>query len=146
MVKLRWTGGTFTDGARGFRTAGGVHEFDDPERVEEYLDHRSGDWERVEDEEDDVDQEDESEANSAEEDAATEEAEEPDLEELEAEGESGTLPFNPEGHTNSEIEERVAEIDDEATLVALRDLEEEQRDRKGAKGAIDDRLNEIREG
>jgi hypothetical protein len=48
MPKLRWTGGTFTDGRRGFRTTGGVHDFQDEDRVEEYLNHRSGNWERTE--------------------------------------------------------------------------------------------------
>ena len=156
MAKIRWTGGTFTDGARGFRTTGGVHEFDDPERVEEYLDHRSGNWERVE-EDDEADSETSEETDSSddqdaaepadeeEDEAAADETDEDDSE-PEIEGESGTPSFNPENHTNSEIEERVADIDDEAALVALRNLEEEQQDRKGAKGAIDDRLNEIREG
>jgi hypothetical protein len=58
-------------------------------------------------------------------------------------GETGTLPFNPEAHTNDELAERVAEIDDTATLVALRNLEAEQKDRAGAKEAIDARLNEL---
>ncbi|WP_226041572.1 hypothetical protein [Natrinema sp. DC36] len=61
------------------------------------------------------------------------------------EAETGTLPFNPEEHTNDEIEERVAEIDDEAALVALRSLEEEQKDRDGAKDAIDSRLDDLEE-
>ncbi|WP_137288632.1 hypothetical protein [Natronorubrum halophilum] len=60
-------------------------------------------------------------------------------------GETGTLPFNPEEHTNDEIAERVAEIDDEATLIALRNLEEDQKDRDGAKNAIDSRLDELEE-
>jgi len=58
-------------------------------------------------------------------------------------GESGTLPFNPEEHTNAEIEDRVADVDDEQALIALRNLEEDQRARKGALGAIDDRLDEL---
>lgn len=49
MTKLRWTGGNFRDGKRGFSASpNSVHEFEDEERVEEYLSHRSGDWERVE--------------------------------------------------------------------------------------------------
>lgn len=49
MTKLRWTGGNFCDGKRGFSASpNSVHEFQDEERVEEYLSHRSGDWERVE--------------------------------------------------------------------------------------------------
>jgi len=60
-----------------------------------------------------------------------------------ADGESGTLPFNPENHTNDEIAERASNIDDEAALNALLNLEVEQKDRNGAKDAIDDRLNEL---
>lgn len=53
MTRLRWTGGQFTDGSRGFRTTGtSEHEFEDDDRVDEYLDHRSGNWEFVEDPED----------------------------------------------------------------------------------------------
>jgi len=58
-------------------------------------------------------------------------------------GDSGTLPFNPADHTNDEIAEKVAEIDGEAALVALRNLEAEQKDRTGATDAIDDRLDEL---
>lgn len=57
MPELKWTRDrTYYDGQRGFRAEGpGV--YDVPEQaVEEYLDHRSGGWERV-DEEDTVDEE-----------------------------------------------------------------------------------------
>jgi hypothetical protein len=130
MPELRWTrDSTFHDGQRNFRARGpGVYDVPE-EAVEDYLDHRSGAWERVE--------EDDEQDSSQETDA--------DVSELEAEGESGTLPFNPEDHTNSGIKERVAEIDDVATLKALRNLEEEQKDRSGAKDAIDDRLAELEE-
>jgi len=60
-----------------------------------------------------------------------------------ADDESGTLPFNPESHTNDEIAEKVADINDEAALVALRNLEAEQEDRAGATDAIEDRLAEL---
>jgi len=60
-----------------------------------------------------------------------------------AAGEEGTLPFNPESHTNDELAEQVAEIEDTATLVALRNLETEQKDRTGAKEAIDERLDDL---
>jgi hypothetical protein len=63
----------------------------------------------------------------------------------EVDGESGQLPFNPEAHTNAEIEQRVADIDDPAALRALRNLEAEQKDRTGATEAIDARLDELEE-
>ena len=58
-------------------------------------------------------------------------------------GASGTLPFNPENQTNAEIEDRVQDIDDTETLRALRNLEEDQKNRDGATDAITDRLNEL---
>lgn len=51
MTRLRWTNDSlrFTDHARNF-TAEPGYEGEVPDgAVEEYLDHRSGDWERVED-------------------------------------------------------------------------------------------------
>lgn len=57
----------------------------------------------------------------------------------------GTLPFSPEEHTNDEIADRVADIDDRATLIALRRLEQEQKDRTGATDAIQSRLGELEE-
>jgi len=53
----------------------------------------------------------------------------------------GMLPFNPGDHTNDEVAERVADIDDWATLEALKNLEEQQQDRAGATDAIADRLD-----
>jgi hypothetical protein len=128
MTELRWTrDSTFHDGERNFRATGpGVYDVPE-EAVEEYLDHRSGAWERPEE---DGDEE-------------TDEASAEDVNELESE--SGTLPFNPENQTNSEIEERVAEIDDVATLRALLNLEEEQKDREGATDAIEARIHELEE-
>ncbi|SFS62982.1 hypothetical protein [Halostagnicola kamekurae] len=61
----------------------------------------------------------------------------------EPDDESETLPFNPEEHTNDEIAERVKDVDDAAALEALRNLEEEQKDRDGAKDAIDARMDEL---
>jgi len=58
-------------------------------------------------------------------------------------GESGTLPFNPEDHTNDEVAEKVADIDEPAALRALLSLEAEQKDRDGATEAIQDRLDEL---
>ena len=57
----------------------------------------------------------------------------------------GTLPFNPGDHTNDEVAERVADIDDPATLEALTRLEEQQQDRAGATDAIAERLDELEE-
>lgn len=155
MTRLRWTGGTFTDGRRGFRTTGPAeHDFEDEDRVDEYLEHRSGNWERVEDDADEDASTDEGDSDGdADADAETDAGDGADgadqddvdesIDELEAEGESGTLPFNPEDHTNSEIEDRVAEIDDVETLRALRNLEAEQEDRTGATDAIEDRIDEL---
>ena len=84
MTRLRWTGGQFTDGSRGFRTTGtSEHEFEDDDRVDEYLDHRSGNWERVEDSEDDIDETD---ADSADDDVQEDGADE-DVAEAETEAE-----------------------------------------------------------
>lgn len=55
----------------------------------------------------------------------------------------GTLPFDPGDHTNAEVAERVAEVDDAETLEALKDLEAQQQDRTGATEAIADRLDEL---
>jgi len=128
MTKLRWTrDSTFHDGERNFQARGpGVYDVPE-EVVEDYLDHRSGAWERVEE---DGDEE-------------TNEASAEDVDELK--GESGTLPFNPESQTNSEIKERVAEIDDVATLWTLLNLEKEQKDREGATDAIEARIDELKE-
>lgn len=141
MTELKWTrDSTFHDGGRNFRARGpGVYDVPE-EAVEEYLDHRSGAWERVD--EDDTEQpandagsED---SNASADDGDTETTSEPD-------GEGGTLPFNPEEHTNAEIEERIADIDDVETVRALKNLEEEQQDRSGATDAFDDRLTELEE-
>ena len=58
-------------------------------------------------------------------------------------GESGTLPFNPESKTIPEIEEKLEDVDDEETLEALRNLEQQQKDRDGAVDAIEARLEEV---
>lgn len=67
----------------------------------------------------------------------------PDPDDLDDDAESGTLPFNPADHTNDEIADCVADIDDPATLRALLNLEEEQKDRSGATDAIEERLDEL---
>jgi len=58
-------------------------------------------------------------------------------------GPSGTLPFNPEDHTNAEIEERAADIDDPEAVRALRNVEAEQKNRDGAADALGERLDEL---
>lgn len=51
MPRLRWTNERlrFTDHARDFTAEPGYEGEVPDDAVEEYLDHRSGDWERVED-------------------------------------------------------------------------------------------------
>ena len=58
-------------------------------------------------------------------------------------GPSGTLPFNPEDHTNAEIEERAADIDDPEAVRALRNVEAEQKNRDGALDVFGERLDEL---
>ena len=58
-------------------------------------------------------------------------------------GESATLPFNPEAKTIAEIEDEIADIDDAAAVRALKNLEAEQQDRSGAEDVFDDRLAEL---
>lgn len=53
--------------------------------------------------------------------------------------------FDPADYTNDEVEEEVADIDDEEQLRALLELEQEQRDRSGAIDAIEERLEEVGE-
>ena len=64
---------------------------------------------------------------------------------VDTEGPDGTLPFDPGNHTNDEVAERVADVDDPDTLEALKSLEEQQQDRAGATDAITDRLDELEE-
>ncbi|MDL0127074.1 hypothetical protein [Halobacterium salinarum] len=143
MTELKWTrDSTFHDGGRNFRARGpGVYDVPE-EAVEEYLDHRSGAWEHVDEDDTDTEQS----ANDAGSESSNDSADDGDTETTsEPEGEGGTLPFNPEEHTNAEIEERIAGIDDVETVRALKNLEEEQKDRSGATDAFDDRLTELEE-
>lgn len=142
MAKLRWTGGTFTDGARGFRTSGGVHEFDEPERVEEYLDHRSGDWERVEESADEDETADE---DTGDEDPDTAEADaDPKAEADDVVTPTDPPPFDPTDLTVTEIEDELAERDlSEADLLAVYSAEREAEDRTTAVEAIDAALDEL---
>jgi len=57
--------------------------------------------------------------------------------------ESEKLPFSPESHTVAEIEERIAEIEDPDTLRALRNLEQEQKNRETATAAIEGQLSDM---
>lgn len=62
---------------------------------------------------------------------------------IDADDADGTPPFNPGDHTNDEVAERVADIDDTEVLTALKNLEEQQQDRTGATDAIEERLTEL---
>lgn len=66
-----------------------------------------------------------------------------DVDAADLEGESGTLPFNPEENTIGELEEKVADVDDVAAVRALKNLEAEQQDRSGAEDVFDDRLDDL---
>jgi hypothetical protein len=124
MATVRYTadGGHYRVGGYGF-DPGDVKDVDDD--LADYLAEH--------DDFDVVDEDDEVEGS-----AETDLAPAPDLD-----GEAETLPFNPADHTNDEVAEKVATIDDKATLVALRRLEEEQQDRTGATDAITNRLDEL---
>lgn len=135
MARLRWTGGTFIDSSRGFKTAGGEHEFDDEDRVEEYLGHRSGNWERVEaptdataDEEAVPETIDEEQADDDEEDEAE------DVQEVSDEELQEVLDG-----TNDEVAEALATGEYDDHLDRLAELEAAGEDRKGAKTAIEER-------
>lgn len=60
-----------------------------------------------------------------------------------SDGESGTLPFNPESNTIDEIEEKIEGVDDAAAIEAVLNLERDQKDRDGATDAIEARLEEV---
>ena len=126
MTELRWTReSTFHDGQRNFRATGpGV--YDVPEAaVEDYLEHRSGAWERVDEggdeEESDSDQEEDAEADV--------EFSDDEL----AEVLNGTIP---------EVEEELATGDYDDVLDELEALEEDGEDRSGVYSTIDDRREE----
>lgn len=138
MARLRWTGGTFVDSSRGFNTTGGEHEFDDKDRVEEYLGHRSGNWERVEgptdataDEEavpETIDEE------QADDDAGDDEADAEDVQEASDEELREVLDG-----TNDEVAEALATGEYDDHLDRLAELEAAGEDRKGAIEAIKER-------
>ena len=126
MTELRWTReSTFHDGQRNFRATGpGVYDVPE-DAVEDYLDHRSDAWERVDD------GGDEGQSDSDQEDDAEADAELSD-DEL-AEVLDGTIP---------EVEEELATGDYDDVLDELEALEEDGEDRSGVYSAIDDRREE----
>ena len=122
MTELRWTrDSTFHDGERNFR-ATGSDVYDVPEEaVEEYLDHRSGAWERPEE-------------TSDEEQSADSQDDGADVGEDElAELLDGTI-----GEVEDALE--TGEYDD--ILDELEALEEDGEGRKGVFSAIDERREE----
>ncbi|MEA5387119.1 hypothetical protein VB779_08660 [Haloarculaceae archaeon H-GB11] len=135
MPRLRYTGGgTYRVGGYGFEA--GEENNVDGELAEYLADH------------DDFEEVDGADADGGQDDAGSDDAGDdvtdgPGLTASDSGGESKPLPFNPEEHTNDEVADKVADIDDVETLQALRNLEEDQQDRTGATDAIDDRLDEL---
>jgi len=128
MTELRWTrDSTFQDGGRNFQARGpGVYDVPE-EAVEEYLDHRSGAWERVDDTDDGAEAEPAAEDETADaQDAAASE------EEL-AEVLDGTI---------GEVEDALETGDYDDVLDELEALEEDGEGRKGVFSALDDRREE----
>ena len=129
MTELRWTrDSTFQDGGRNFQARGpGVYDVPE-EAVEEYLDHRSGAWERV----DDTDDEEEPPAETEAETADAQDTADVSEEEL-AEVLDGTI---------GEVEEALETGDYDDVLDELEALEEDGEGRKGVFSALDDRREE----
>jgi hypothetical protein len=122
MIELRWTrDSTFHDGERNFRATGpGIYDVPE-EAVEDYLDHRSGAWERPEE-------------TSDEEQSADFPNDGADVDEDElAELLDGTI-----GEVENALE--TGEYDD--VLDELETLEEDGEGRKGVFSAIDERREE----
>jgi len=148
MTKLRWNGGHFTDGGRGFRTTGtSEHEFEDDERVDEYLNHRSGDWERV-DGDDSGDSDDIEEADVTDEPPASEAPEEEDVQEAESDEESVAEDVTPEEIANSDDWRWAKDVVDSGAVDdVLDEVEAAEKDRKNGPrdsvlGSIEDRREE----
>ena len=119
MTELRWIrDSTFHDGERNFRATGsGVYDVP-KEAVEEYLDHRSGAWERPE-ETSDVEQSTDSQDDGA------------DVDEDELAGVlDGTI---------SEVEDALETGEYDTVLDELEALEEDGEGRKGVFSAIEER-------
>ena len=122
MTELRWTrDSTFHDGARNFRARGpGVYDVPE-EAVEDYLDHRSGAWERPEE-------------TSDEEQSADFPNDGADVDEDElAELLDGTI---------GEVEDALETGEYDTVLDELEALEEDGEGRKGVFSAIDERREE----
>ena len=122
MIELRWTrDSTFHDGERNFRATGpGIYDVPE-EAVDEYLDHRSGAWERPEE-------------TSDEEQTADSQDDGADVDEDElAELLDGTI-----GEVEDALE--TGEYDD--VLDELEALEEDGEGRKGVFSAIDEQREE----
>jgi hypothetical protein len=122
MTELRWTrDSTFHDGERNFRATGpGVYDVPE-EAVEEYLDHRSGAWERPEetsDEEQSTDSQDDS-----------------------ADVDEDELAAVLDG-TIGEVEDALETGEYDDVLDELEALEEDGEGRKGVFSAIDERREE----
>jgi hypothetical protein len=150
MVELRWTGpGLSSRGSNGFLEPGATVDVDEDE-VDDYLDNRSGGWERVDsdsDTEDEADAENQSESESESEADAdpdhetdTGVAEEPDPE-------SGDIelgydvdeepPISPSEYTIVDLEDELTREDySDEELEALLEAEKENKDRNGAVDAI----------
>ena len=122
MTELRWTrDSTFHDGERNFR-ATGSDVYDVPEEaVEEYLDHRSGAWERPEE------TSDEGQSTDSQDDGA-------DVDEDE-------LAAVLDG-TIGEVEDALETGEYDDVLDELEALEEDGEGRKGVFSAIDERREE----
>ena len=122
MTELRWTrDSTFQDGGRNFQARGpGVYDVPE-EAVEEYLDHRSGAWERPEE-------------TSDEEQSADSQDDGADVDEDElAELLDGTI---------GEVEDALETGEYDTVLDELEALEEDGEGRKGVFSAIDERREE----
>ena len=122
MIELRWTrDSTFHDGERNFRATGpGIYDVPE-EAVEDYLDHRSGAWERPEE-------------TSDEEQSAESQDDGTDVDEDElAELLDGTI---------GEVEDALETGEYDTVLDELEALEEDGEGRKGVFSAIDERREE----
>lgn len=58
-------------------------------------------------------------------------------------GETGTLPFNPEAKSVPDIRDALQDVDDPAAVRALANLEADQKDRSTAADAFEGRLEEL---
>ena len=122
MIELRWIrDSTFHDGERNFRATGpGIYDVPE-EAVEDYLDHRSGAWERPEE-------------TSDEEQSADSQDDGADVDEDElAELLDGTI---------GEVEDALETGEYDTVLDELEALEEDGEGRKGVFSAIDERREE----